>query len=69
MSARKTKNEGVVSLVKPEAPSIEEITLRDWFAAFAMQALIDKPEVNTASLAYSYADEMLKERKLHVGTR
>lgn len=65
MSARKPKSEGVVSLVKPEAPSIEEITLRDWFAAFAMQALIDKPD--TAELAYSYADQMLKER--NVGTR
>lgn len=63
MSARKPKSEGVVSLIKPEAPSIEEITLRDWFAAFAMQALIDKPELATAELAYSYADHMLLERK------
>lgn len=58
------KPKGVEALVTTEPPpSIEEITLRDWFAAFAMQALIDKPELATAELAYSYADHMLLERK------
>lgn len=56
------KPKGVEALVTTEPPpSIEEITLRDWFAAFAMQALIDKPDA--AELAYSYADHMLLERK------
>lgn len=67
MSARKPKSEGVVSLIKPEAPSIEEITLRDWFAAFAMQALFPiyekEPSFDLSERAYAAADRMLLERK------
>lgn len=45
------------------------MTLRDYFAAKAMQALIYRPESEywtteeIAIDAYSYADEMLKERE------
>jgi hypothetical protein len=36
--------------------------LRDYFAAAAMQALIQRDESNIASEAYRFADEMLKAR-------
>jgi len=38
--------------------------LRDYFAAQAMQALIQsKPNEFVAHIAYQYADEMMKERE------
>jgi hypothetical protein len=48
-------------------PGIEEITLRDFFAVFAVQALISEPslkatETEFAQRAYVIADAMLKER-------
>lgn len=58
------KPKGVEALVTAEPPpSIQDITLRDWFAAFAMQALIQKPDEFHPELAYIYADQMLFERK------
>ena len=41
------------------------MTLRDYFAAKAMQSIInhEKTEVGTAELAYSIADAMIKERE------
>lgn len=45
------------------------MTLRDYFAAKAMQALIYRPESENWTIeeiaidAYSYANEMLKERE------
>ena len=45
-------------------PSIDQITLRDFFAVFAMQAYMQdwKPEF-AAKLAYEMADAMLKARE------
>jgi hypothetical protein len=44
------------------------MTLRDYFAAKAMQALLGNPEIDGepsaySQLAYKYADAMLKARK------
>lgn len=42
------------------------MTLRDYFAAKAMQAIISNPgmgNVNVAQMAYGIADTMLSERK------
>lgn len=41
------------------------MTLRDWFAGKAMQAILNDAEIfweGAAPLAYQYADAMLKER-------
>lgn len=59
---------------KPPVP-LQDITLRDFFAVFAMQAIISKyplceivgiekaNEQMIALGAYSYADEMMEARK------
>jgi hypothetical protein len=47
------------------APLAEGMTLRDYFAAKAMQAILNDAEIfweGAAPLAYQYADAMLKER-------
>lgn len=50
-------------------PSLSGLSIRDYFAAKAMQALISRPESENWTIeeiaidAYSYADEMLKERE------
>jgi hypothetical protein len=51
-------------------PPIDQITLRDYFAAYAMQAIINRPDARfTTTLefvsgkAYQYADAMIKERE------
>lgn len=54
----------------PAFPMIDEdyflrgMTLRDYFAAKAMQATVDpaRPYTQIATLAYEVADAMLKER-------
>ena len=48
-------------------PGIDQITLRDFFAVFAIQALISEPnlkatKIEFAQRAYVIADAMLKER-------
>lgn len=46
-------------------PPLSEESLRDWFAGMAMQALIQKSEMNvdeTSERAYKYADRMIEER-------
>ena len=56
--------------MKKEKPvPLQEMTLRDFFAAFAMQAYSSSGEwtrsisqEETAQCAYKMADEMLKER-------
>lgn len=55
-------------MTKKKDPGIEEITLRDFFATFAVQALISEPtlqatEKEFAERAYSIADAMLEARK------
>ena len=62
-------------LIDPSTPedAIQSLhngmTLRDYFAAKAMQALIANPTIDTlkptyAKLAYEYADEMMKARQV-----
>ena len=53
-----------------KAVSIQEITLRDYFAAKAMQGLIERgftefgnAASGYANLAFEYADAMMKARK------
>ena len=53
---------------KKETPGIEEIKLRDFFAAFIIQGLIAEPSLQAtekefAERAYKVADEMLEARK------
>lgn len=49
----------------PESDFEFGMTLRDYFAAEAMQAILNDAEIfweGAAPLAYQYADAMLKER-------
>lgn len=61
---RKTTHEAVF----PNA-EIQDLTLRDYFAAMAMQGIVahpyygNKPEGEVAELAYAQADKMLWERE------
>ena len=61
----KRKAEGISSLVqKPEYPSIQEITMLDWFAGFA--CLSASPMSTPAELAketFDRAEAMLAERE------
>jgi hypothetical protein len=61
--ARK-KPEGIEALVSKEEPiSIQEITLMDWFAAFALMSVgPDVHSATAASRAFDRAEEMMKER-------
>ena len=65
MSTRKqTKKLGVEALLDKTDPiSIQEITLQDWYAAFALFATIggDSPQ-NTAKYAWDVAESMMEER-------
>jgi hypothetical protein len=62
--ARK-KPEGIEVLVSKEDPvSIQEITMMDWYAAFALMG-IGSEASNTAaiSMAFDRAELMMKERE------
>ena len=54
---------------KPKASQLlETISLRDYFAAKAMQGILTDPEIvmgatEIANLSYKYADAMLKARE------
>jgi len=74
MAPRK-KAEGLAAIVAKQDPvSIQELTMRDFFAAFALQGLLahhgDKshlPDVDgdpysLHSMAYTHAEEMLDSR-------
>lgn len=55
-------------MTKKKEPSIEEITLKDFFACFAIHALISEPtlqatEQEFAERAYKVAQEMMEARK------
>jgi len=62
--ARK-KPEGIEALAaKPEPPSIQEITMLDWFAAFALMGIVAEADsVAAPSMAFDRADEMMKQRE------
>jgi hypothetical protein len=68
MAARKPKADGLQALMAKQDPvSIQELTMQDFFAAFAMQSFWADPEVvgtqsQAAEWAYEMADEMLKAR-------
>lgn len=53
---------------KEESQAADAMTLRDYFAAQALIALMDKrdraePDFKTANNAYAMADAMLRERR------
>lgn len=57
------KSEGIEALVpKPEPVSIQEITMLDWYAAFAVMASTQSHEV-AAEQAFNRAEAMMKERE------
>jgi hypothetical protein len=70
MAPRK-KADGIASIVAKQDPvSIQEMTMQDFFAAFALTALLindkpgetDEPPITWARDAYEFADAMLKAR-------
>ena len=59
---RAKKPEGIEELVTPvEQPSIQEITMLDWYAGFAMLRAFGLKD--TAKEMFDMAEEMLAERK------
>ena len=64
----KRKAEGIEALVdKPEIISIQEITMLDWYAGFALlggPSMIEPKEL--AKLAFETAQEMMKEREKYL---
>ena len=62
--ARK-KPEGIEALAAISEPiSIQEITLLDWFAAFALMGIgAEASSVTAASMAFDRAEEMMKQRE------
>jgi hypothetical protein len=69
--ARK-KLDGIAAIVaKQDSVSIQELTMQDFFAAFALTAFLinekpqdtDEPAIAWATDAYEFADAMLKVRK------
>jgi len=73
MATRK-KSEGLAAIVAKQDPvSIQELTMQDFFAAFALQGLlahygdhttiqVDDIPVNIHMAAFDHADEMLQRR-------
>ena len=70
MATRK-KSEGLAAIVAKQDPvSIQELTMQDFFAAFALTAFLinykpsesDEPPITWARDAYEFADAMLKAR-------
>ena len=64
----KRKAEGIEALVdKPEIVSIQEITMLDWYAAFALMGLPGSMTQERKSVeAFETAVEMMKEREKHL---
>jgi ATP phosphoribosyltransferase len=61
--ARIKKLEGIEELVAPmEQPSIQEITMLDWYAAFALMSNTQSPET-AAKYAFDRAEAMMAERE------
>lgn len=64
----KRKAEGIEALVdKPEIVSIQEITMLDWYAAFALMGLPGSMTQERKSVeAFETAVEMMKEREKYL---
>lgn len=74
MATRKPKAEGLAAIVaKQDAVSIQDLTMQDFFAAFALQGLLayygdtsiiesDGGIINIHAAAIDHADEMLLRR-------
>lgn len=64
----KRKAEGIEALVdKPEIVSIQEITMLDWYAAFALLGLPATMTQERKSVeAFETAVEMMKEREKYL---
>jgi hypothetical protein len=72
--ARKPKGEGLAAIVAKQDPvSIQELTMQDFFAAFALQGLLayygdraiiesDDGLTSVHAAAFDHADEMLQRR-------
>lgn len=56
--------EGIESLrIKQDPVSIQEITMLDWYAGFALMRLVTLPEkAESAKEIFDLAEEMLNER-------
>jgi hypothetical protein len=75
MATRK-KSEGLASIVAKQDPvSIQELTMQDFFAAFALQGLLafygdraiiesDDGVINIHTAAFDHADEMIQRRTI-----
>jgi hypothetical protein len=69
MATRKPKSEGLAAIVAKQDPvSIQDLTMQDFFAAFAMQGMLADPTtpeiMDIAGAAYEVADAMLKARQI-----
>lgn len=64
----KRKAEGIEALVdKPEIVSIQEITMLDWYAAFALMGMPGSMTQERKSVeAFETAVEMMKEREKYL---
>lgn len=52
-------------MVKKEAPPLQDMTLADWYATFALQALINETGLaldEFAATSYDIAEKMIEER-------
>lgn len=76
MATRKPKGEGLAAISAKQDPvSIQDLTMQDFFAAFALQGLlahygdhttiqVDDIPVNIHLAAFDHADEMLQRRAI-----
>lgn len=64
MATRKTKADGIEALVAKQDPiSIQEITMLDWYASFALLTMGQpRSEERMAIDAFDIAEAMLNER-------
>lgn len=76
MATRKKAESGIAAIVAKQDPvSIQELTMQDFFAAFALQGLLayygdksaiidDDGRTSIHAAAFDHADEMLQRRVL-----
>ena len=56
------KLEGIEALVEKEPVSIQEITMLDWYAAFALMAIDESNHESASKFAFDRAEAMMVER-------